>query len=368
MAPGHGACGWPGARVRGCGRPGGRRGGAADSEHGIRSRRGARQHGPGRGDRTRAAPFAAEPGAGARAGRESFQRRDQPGALQDRGLGRRGRDRRGGIGESAMAARHRPVHCPRGWWRACGRRDRRRSHDRPQADQRPRARDRRRARHPVRRLRARRDAPGLRRDRRHRGGPDPRHAAAAGDERADEAAAALGLPDGHLPAGKRGVQSHRPRVAHAYPYPFPYRAAVAAGSACDHGDADRDPGPLGLPVSAIVAWRRGARRPSWQVPAVVSWAGTRGVVPLAAALSIPLTTATGSALPERDLVLVLATAVIAISLIVQGLTLEPLVRFAGISLAAPTPATRRPSHGSAWPRQGSPAWTNSPASRQRRMW
>jgi monovalent cation/hydrogen antiporter len=89
-----------------------------------------------------------------------------------------------------------------------------------------------------------------------------------------------------------------------------------------------------FPVSAIVAWRRGARRPSWQVPAVVSWAGTRGVVPLAAALSIPLSTATGSALPERDLVLVLATAVIAISLIVQGLTLEPLVRFAGISRPA----------------------------------
>ena len=91
-----------------------------------------------------------------------------------------------------------------------------------------------------------------------------------------------------------------------------------------------------FPLSAIAAWRRGARRPSWQVPAVVSWAGARGVVPLAAALSIPLTTGTspaGSPLPGRDLVLVLATAVIAISLIVQGFTLEPLVRFAGISRA-----------------------------------
>lgn len=95
-----------------------------------------------------------------------------------------------------------------------------------------------------------------------------------------------------------------------------------------------------FPLSAIVQWRRGARRPSWQVPAVVSWAGTRGVVPLAAALSIPLTTAASPAspiaspLPERDLVLVLATAVIAISLILQGFTLEPLVRFAGISRPA----------------------------------
>ena len=61
------------------------------------------------------------------------------------------------------------------------------------------------------------------------------------------------------------------------------------------------------------------------------------MVPLAAALSIPLTAAaspTASPLPQRDLVLVLATAVIAISLIVQGFTLEPLVRFAGISLPA----------------------------------
>jgi CPA1 family monovalent cation:H+ antiporter len=59
---------------------------------------------------------------------------------------------------------------------------------------------------------------------------------------------------------------------------------------------------------------------------VVSWAGTRGVVPLAAALSIPLTTDSGAPLPQRDLLLVLAVTVIVISLIVQGLTLEPLVR------------------------------------------
>jgi len=74
------------------------------------------------------------------------------------------------------------------------------------------------------------------------------------------------------------------------------------------------------------------------VPAVVSWAGTRGVVPLAAALSIPLTTAGGSALPQRDLVLVLAAAAIVISLIVQGFTLEPLARLAGFGPAAAGPA------------------------------
>jgi monovalent cation/hydrogen antiporter len=86
-----------------------------------------------------------------------------------------------------------------------------------------------------------------------------------------------------------------------------------------------------FPLSAIIQRRGGARRLAWPVPAVVSWAGARGVVPLAAALSIPLTTASGAPLPRRDLILVLATAVIVVSLVVQGLTLEPLVRRAGIT-------------------------------------
>ena len=89
-----------------------------------------------------------------------------------------------------------------------------------------------------------------------------------------------------------------------------------------------------FPLSAVSQRRSGTQRPSWAVPAVMSWAGTRGVVPLAAALSIPLTTASGTPLPRRDLVLVLATAVIVVSLIVQGLTLEPLARFAGITRPA----------------------------------
>jgi monovalent cation/hydrogen antiporter len=89
-----------------------------------------------------------------------------------------------------------------------------------------------------------------------------------------------------------------------------------------------------FPLHAVTQWRRGTRRPSWAVPAVVSWAGTRGVVPLAAALSIPLATAHGTPLPQRDLVLVLAAVVIAITLVVQGLTLEPLARASGIGESA----------------------------------
>ena len=78
-----------------------------------------------------------------------------------------------------------------------------------------------------------------------------------------------------------------------------------------------------FPLAAIVQ-RRG--RPTWQVPPVVSWAGARGVVPLAAALSIPL-------VEHRDLVLLLTTAVIVLTLVVQGFTLAPLVRLAGIALS-----------------------------------
>jgi monovalent cation/hydrogen antiporter len=87
-----------------------------------------------------------------------------------------------------------------------------------------------------------------------------------------------------------------------------------------------------FPLSVLWQRRHHGQRPSWRVPAVVSWAGTRGVVPLAAALSIPLSTGGGAALPDRDLVLLLTTAVIVLTLVVQGFTLAPLVRRAGIAV------------------------------------
>ena len=88
-----------------------------------------------------------------------------------------------------------------------------------------------------------------------------------------------------------------------------------------------------FPLAAIRRRRQEGERLSWRVPAVVSWAGTRGVVPLAAALSLPLTTSNGTALAEREVVLLLTIAVIVITLVVQGFTLAPLVRRAGIALA-----------------------------------
>ncbi len=71
--------------------------------------------------------------------------------------------------------------------------------------------------------------------------------------------------------------------------------------------------------------------PTWRVLAVATWAGTRGVVPLAAALSIPLTVDGGAPFPHRDLLIVLAISCIILTLVVQGLTLEPLVRRLGVN-------------------------------------
>lgn len=82
-------------------------------------------------------------------------------------------------------------------------------------------------------------------------------------------------------------------------------------------------------LQRLVARRRDSRPPTWRTAAVVSWVGTRGVVPLAAALSIPLTSGTAP-FPHRDLLLVLASACISTTLVVQGLTLAPLVARLGV--------------------------------------
>ncbi|GHF04561.1 Na+/H+ antiporter [Streptomyces morookaense] len=87
-----------------------------------------------------------------------------------------------------------------------------------------------------------------------------------------------------------------------------------------------------FPLSALMQYRRGSDKISWRVPAVLSWAGTRGVMPLAAALSIPLTTHSGAPLPHRALILTLTTGTIALTLVVQGFTLAPVVRRSGIAL------------------------------------
>lgn len=66
--------------------------------------------------------------------------------------------------------------------------------------------------------------------------------------------------------------------------------------------------------------------PGWRGPLVLGWAGMRGVVSLAAALSIPLLISNGEAFPYRNLILYITFIVILITLVVQGLTLPWLIR------------------------------------------
>jgi monovalent cation/hydrogen antiporter len=103
-------------------------------------------------------------------------------------------------------------------------------------------------------------------------------------------------------------------------------------------------------VSAVVIWVRLAwmfivpliirlvrrRRAPSGIPsvgglAVLGWAGMRGVVSVAAALAIPLHTANGAPFPARGEIILLTFGVIFATLVLQGLTLRPLVRALGMA-------------------------------------
>jgi monovalent cation/hydrogen antiporter len=66
--------------------------------------------------------------------------------------------------------------------------------------------------------------------------------------------------------------------------------------------------------------------PGWRNPLILGWAGMRGVVSLAAALSIPLVTNEGQPFPYRNLILFITFSVILVTLVFQGLTLSWLIR------------------------------------------
>jgi CPA1 family monovalent cation:H+ antiporter len=72
--------------------------------------------------------------------------------------------------------------------------------------------------------------------------------------------------------------------------------------------------------------RRRDPYPSWRAVAVVAWTGMRGVVSLAAALSVPFQTSTGTPFPNRDLIIFLTFVVILGTLVGQGLSLPALIR------------------------------------------
>ena len=59
---------------------------------------------------------------------------------------------------------------------------------------------------------------------------------------------------------------------------------------------------------------------------IMSWCGMRGIVSLAAALALPVALPDGTPFPQRDLIVFLTFVVIAATLVLQGLTLSPLIR------------------------------------------
>lgn len=85
-----------------------------------------------------------------------------------------------------------------------------------------------------------------------------------------------------------------------------------------------------MPFNAIVRWRhrrfgfnppRPMLRPSIGSGILISWAGMRGIVTIAAAMALP------PRFPYRDLIVLTAFSVVLGTLIIQELTLKPLLRW-----------------------------------------
>lgn len=76
-------------------------------------------------------------------------------------------------------------------------------------------------------------------------------------------------------------------------------------------------------VARILAWRGDPFPRGWRT--VLTWAGLRGAVALAAALSLPI------GLPDRSLLLTLTFLVVLFTLLGQGFTIRPLVERLGLS-------------------------------------
>jgi CPA1 family monovalent cation:H+ antiporter len=110
-------------------------------------------------------------------------------------------------------------------------------------------------------------------------------------------------------------------LTQSLPRPLHTRLGNVAGTASDdaHTVADRRERD-----------RRNAERLSGREIFVLTWAGTRGVVSLAAIFAVPFVTDTGAPFPDRDLLLFCTFAVVLVTLIGQGITFGPVVRALGI--------------------------------------
>jgi hypothetical protein len=66
--------------------------------------------------------------------------------------------------------------------------------------------------------------------------------------------------------------------------------------------------------------------PPWSGLFLISWTGMRGIVTLAAALALPVTTSAGVPFPFRAEIILISFTVILATLVLQGLSLPPIIR------------------------------------------
>ncbi|HEX6225246.1 MAG TPA: Na+/H+ antiporter [Chryseolinea sp.] len=90
-----------------------------------------------------------------------------------------------------------------------------------------------------------------------------------------------------------------------------------------------------FPLAYVPIWFKNRVRadnvnPTWKGPLIIGWAGMRGVVSLASALSVPLLLNEQTPFPHRNLILFLTFVVILVTLVFQGLTLPWLIRWVKI--------------------------------------
>lgn len=90
-----------------------------------------------------------------------------------------------------------------------------------------------------------------------------------------------------------------------------------------------------FPIAYVPLWFNSRVRadnvnPTWKGPLIIGWAGMRGVVSLASALSIPFLISSGEAFPSRNLILFITFVVILVTLVFQGLTLPLMIRWVNI--------------------------------------
>lgn len=82
-------------------------------------------------------------------------------------------------------------------------------------------------------------------------------------------------------------------------------------------------------TSAGEARSRSMTMPTLGGGLIIAWCGMRGIVTLAAAMALPDGSA-AAAFPHRDLILFCAFAVVLVTLVVQGMTLRPLMAWIGL--------------------------------------